>query len=105
SSKPYSLEKAAFIESVFALRQPDSEPVWAKPTVMMSLDPPSPVAPSAAGVSELDEQPLTVRATAPSIASPVRICFRILRTSSFWSGVLAGLGAGVAPLGGPCDEY
>ena len=33
-SKPFSLEKAFFMDSVFALRQPDSEPVCAKPTLI-----------------------------------------------------------------------
>ena len=33
-SKPFSVEKAVFIDSVFALRQPDSEPVWANPTLI-----------------------------------------------------------------------
>ena len=33
-SKPFSSENAAFIDSVLAERQPDSEPVCAKPTVI-----------------------------------------------------------------------
>ena len=33
-SKPFAVENAFFMDSVFALRQPDSEPVWAKPTLI-----------------------------------------------------------------------
>ena len=33
-SKPFSLENAFFMDSVFALRHPDSEPVCAKPTLI-----------------------------------------------------------------------
>ena len=33
-SKPFAVENAFFIDSVFALRQPDSEPVWANPTLI-----------------------------------------------------------------------
>ncbi len=33
-SKPFAVENAFFMDSVFALRQPDSEPVWANPTLI-----------------------------------------------------------------------
>src|SRR6185503_7806682 len=51
-SKPLSLENAAFIDSVFALRQPDSEPVCANPTLIG----PSPPPPDA--LSEESPQPV-----------------------------------------------
>ena len=38
-SKPFSLENAFFMDSVFALRQPHSEPVWAKPTLIRAVVP------------------------------------------------------------------
>ena len=39
-SNPFSLEKAAFIDSVFAERQPLSDPVCANPTLIGSDVPP-----------------------------------------------------------------
>ena len=48
-SKPFSAENAVFIDSVLAQRQPDSEPVCAKPTVI-SLVPAATVAAVPAGV-------------------------------------------------------
>ena len=86
-SKPFSSENAVFIDSVFALRQPDSEPVCAKPTLTSppSSPPPSPpVLPAPA-------HPVATRATAPSSAMPARMFFFIPKTSSFGSGVDAGV--------------
>src|SRR4051812_37369324 len=34
SLKPFASENASFIDCVFAARQPDPEPAWAKPTVI-----------------------------------------------------------------------
>ena len=86
-SKPFSSENAVFIDSVFALRQPDSEPVCAKPTLMSppSSPPPSPPLPPDAA------HPVAARATAPSSAMPARMFFFIPKTSSFGSGVNAGV--------------
>ena len=39
SSKPFSSENASFIDSVLALRHPDSDPVWAKPTLIVPSPP------------------------------------------------------------------
>ena len=69
SSKPFSAEKAVFIDSVFALRQPDSEPVCAKPTVMgpsSPASPPSPLEPA---------HPVATSANAASRAPPARNFF------------------------------
>ena len=66
SSKPFSSENAVFIDSVFALRQPVSEPVWAKPTLIVS--PPLESSPE----SESSPQPAAKSARAPSMATPVR---------------------------------
>src|SRR4051812_49727726 len=60
SLKPFLAEKAAFIDWVLAERHPDSDPVWAKPTVMTLLpDPPAP---------PLVEHPVRPRVTAPMTA-------------------------------------
>ena len=103
SSKPLSSEKAVFIDSVFALRHPLSEPVCAKPTVMTS---PLPPPPPASLVPLPDEHPVTARATAPRSANPDRIRFRISKTSSFWPGIVAGLGVLRSnPSHRSCDGY
>jgi len=69
--KPFSSEKASCIDSVLALRQPLSEPVWAKPTVMRSLSPPAPPpAPAPA-------QPVKTSAAVPAIAIMLRMFFTI----------------------------
>ena len=65
-SKPFSFEKASFIDSVLALRQPDSEPVWAKPTLI------GPPLPESSPESESPPQPAAKNARAPSMATPVR---------------------------------
>ena len=65
-SNPLSFEKASFIDSVLALRQPDSEPVCAKPTLIWP-----PLAESLPE-SESLPQPAATNARAPSIAIPVR---------------------------------
>ena len=48
-SKPFSFENAFFMDSVLALRQPDSEPVCAKPTLIVS--PPLPELAARIGVA------------------------------------------------------
>ena len=86
SSKPFSAEKAVFIDSVFALRQPDSEPVCAKPTVM---------GPSSAGVAAVaartgaacrDKCQRCQQGTAGE-----ELLLHVHQTSSFGSGTAAGL--------------
>ena len=63
-SNPFSSEKAVFIDSVFAERQPLSEPVWANPTAIVS-DAPLPGRGTAVPVSSSEEQPEMVSAMAP----------------------------------------
>ena len=71
SSKPFSFENASFMDFVFAARQPDSEPVCAKPTLMV-LDAAAPplVAPASPGADEPPPQPVTARASAARVAIP-----------------------------------
>src|SRR5476649_246840 len=73
SLKPFLAEKAVFIDRVFAARHPDSDPVWANPTVITLLAEP-PVAPPA--------HPLKPRVTAPMTATAAKIFF-IPQTSLF----------------------
>jgi len=73
SSKPFSFEKAFFIDSVFAARQPDSDPVCAKPTLIRSPPPPLPPAPGAV----LPAQPVATSASAPSMAAAAKTVFFI----------------------------
>jgi len=64
-SKPFSFENASFMDSVLALRQPDSDPVCANPTLIRSPPEPPPD-------SESPPQPAAKSARALSIATPVR---------------------------------
>jgi len=82
SLKPFASENASFMDCVFAARQPDSEPVWAKPTV--STLPPEPPVPLEPALLLLElEHPVVASARAPASASPASSRFLILKTSSF----------------------
>src|SRR5690606_21570916 len=87
-------DSAVLSDSVLAARQPDSEPVWAKPTVMSSSPPPPPPPPLPPSVA----QPVIERATAPTRATPARIFF-MYRTSSFWGPAAMPGARVVVPLG------
>ena len=65
-SKPFLSENASFMDSVLALRQPDSEPVCAKPTLIV---PPLAESPPE---SESLPQPAARNARAPMTATPAR---------------------------------
>ncbi|GMA36769.1 hypothetical protein GCM10025876_29730 [Demequina litorisediminis] len=64
------------MDSVLALRQPDSAPVWAKPTVMTSeaasAEPPSAVEDSSVVVPLSVVQPARAKAATPAKAMVVR---------------------------------
>ncbi len=83
SSKPFSSENASFMDSVLALRHPDSDPVWAKPTLIV----PSP--PESLPESESPPQPAAKSATAPTRATPVRN-FVFTPNLLAWTGMGAG---------------
>ena len=83
--KPFSVENAVFIDSVLALRQPLSEPVWAKPTVMTLSSPPPPA------VEPPPAQPVAVRAIAPTSASPARVFFAFMLKPPRFAGCVAGV--------------
>jgi len=68
-SKPFSWEKAVFIDSVFAERHPLSEPVWANPTLITS-DAAEGAALPPASVVESEEQPAMVSDKAPIRTAP-----------------------------------
>ena len=78
-SKPFSLEKAVFIDSVFAERQPLSDPVWANPTLIISDAAASVAAalPAPASVVEPEEQPEMVSDIAPIRTTPASMRFLI----------------------------
>ena len=73
SLKPFFAENASFIDSVLAERQPLSEPVCAKPTVMTLPPPPPDAVPPPAPLA----QPVAASAIAPMSAKPARILFFI----------------------------
>ncbi len=81
--KPLASLNASFIDSVLALRQPLSEPVCAKPTVMTPSPPPPPAPPPPA-------QPVAVNAIAPTSAIPVMIFFAFMMKPPRFAGSDAG---------------
>ena len=73
-SNPFSLEKAAFIDSVFAERQPLSDPVCANPTLIASeLPAPEDAVPPASPVEP--EQPEMTSDIAPIRTAPASMRF------------------------------
>jgi hypothetical protein len=95
SLKPFASESASFIDCVLAARQPDSDPVWANPTVItlppevvpgvpLAVAPEPELEPEPAFEPE-PEHPVTANVRAPTSASPASklFLFLILKTSSF----------------------
>jgi hypothetical protein len=69
-SNPFSGEKAVFIDSVFAERQPLSDPVWAKPTLIgVPPDPLSALAAADAGALAAVEAAALAAADAGVVAA------------------------------------